>query len=494
MATVKQLWLGSLVLAILMVSWIPFQFFASSVGDNNGPLISFDSANKRSSQHQTGIEEEGAPLQLLQEIKKTYDPNRTSLIPLQTLYEYIQHHSDPQLEVEFQNCQAQNKNQQIGNTKSRHKYHDCLKDRKFMLVYYSCPSEAGNRLHWFMNSVIWGMVTNRTVLWRYLDVEVCDSLRQHNATRFHVLNSSCGHRPNHKEDCDHSLNLAKWLPSFDTWNERLQLDNNSHGTDTNDNDDSRYSIFVDPPDANVTSHDDPDSNIRLIQIGDRYRFRDVKHFSKAAKDDPSMSKVMSQLEHHGHFFLYGMLLETVFSFPQHIQPSHTTLQQQPTSKDTKTVAIHVRHISAMDKGGNIEVETACLYKLLKDHQGPCATYLLSDRPLAVELLSNVSRDVFNCTPITTNHDSKVQQEKQSFSFGASYQKDLEHGPNAGAGFFRDLALAAHARHGFVTSRMEQKRGKNKTIALRSSSALLLELMEYRSVRDGLGPVTKCHFK
>ena len=429
---------------------------------NNTNILSSDTPGTRN-KHANRIQKAHAELT---RIRETFDPDKTSLVPLQTLYRYIRQHNDAQLEWDVASCE-----QQL----------DCssLRNRKFMLAYYSCPAEAGNRLHWFFNSILWGIITDRTILWRYLSVEVCDSLRRHNATWFHVLQSSCDHKPNHKKDCDESLSLESWLPSFDQWNQRLQLqqDNNDDG------------LFVDPPDVNFSWTKEQQDHIRLIQIGNRYRPRDAKFFASTVKDDPRRHQVMSNMEEQGHFFLYGMLFESVFRFPPHMLPDSSSYMKPHRNMVPKTVAVHVRHVRAADQGEDIHVEQSCLQQLFKGHEGPCGVYLLSDRPLTVQLLANVSQHVFHCTPITVLHAQNKSNSSKSQSYGLSFQKDLEHGPNAGSGFFRDLALAANARHGFVSSRMDTKRGR--FIALRSSSALVLELIEYRTILDGMMPVDKC---
>jgi len=128
-----------------------------------------------------------------------------------------------------------------------------------------------------------------------------------------------------------------------------------------------------------------------------------------------------------------------------------------------------------DRGGNVKREKECLEQLMRSNDGPCTVYLLSDRPLTVRLLRNVTRSL-NCTPITANHETQ--------SYG--YRK--EHGPFAGAGFFRDLALAANARDGFAVS-LFGPRGRR--LALRTSSALVLELMEYRARMEGKRAVRRC---
>jgi hypothetical protein len=46
-------------------------------------------------------------------------------------------------------------------------------NRTFVVGYYYCPNQAGNRLHDFMNFLIVAIVTNRTLLWKHYGKETC---------------------------------------------------------------------------------------------------------------------------------------------------------------------------------------------------------------------------------------------------------------------------------------------------------------------------------
>ena len=41
--------------------------------------------------------------------------------------------------------------------------------QQFAVVYYNCPHQAGNALYSFFNQIIWSIITNRRLLWRYED-------------------------------------------------------------------------------------------------------------------------------------------------------------------------------------------------------------------------------------------------------------------------------------------------------------------------------------
>jgi hypothetical protein len=86
---------------------------------------------------------------------------------------------------------------------------------------------------------------------------------------------------------------------------------------------------------------------------------------------------------------------------------------------------------------------------------------MSDRPLTVSSLSAFVETARDCTALTVSHSKKQRSFRD------------EHGPHSGDGYFRDLALATSSSQaapphyvGFIGSKD------------RSSSLLLLELMEY----------------
>jgi hypothetical protein len=93
-------------------------------------------------------------------------------------------------------------------------------NRTFAVGYYSCPLEAGNRLHHFFNGLLWAVVTNRTYLWKYFDRETClASPKRPDGS--HLFNCNATNRV---EDCDTILERAAWLPSYDEWAPKLSLD------------------------------------------------------------------------------------------------------------------------------------------------------------------------------------------------------------------------------------------------------------------------------
>ena len=100
---------------------------------------------------------------LQQRQQQQYQPHgqKQLLRPQQILQQYIEWHSNASLTHDYQ---------QTGVFGIDRHTND---ERFFMVGYYSCPMQAGNRLHDFWNSFIVAIVTNRTLLWKYYDPETC---------------------------------------------------------------------------------------------------------------------------------------------------------------------------------------------------------------------------------------------------------------------------------------------------------------------------------
>jgi len=207
-----------------------------------------------------------------------------------------------------------------------------------------------------------------------------------------------------------------------------------------------------------------------------------------------------------------------------------------TDAGTFTLAIHSRHPVASDNGCSIAEEMACLEPILagavkerrndsgdNDFDGgdnssqPCNIWVLSDRLCTAKSLALwfSNRTEYNCTvkvapqpsfastPAIATVTSAIPQndvdDDDNFQIGNSTmnntndtlgnnEKDWvdshlkEHGPLAGIGFFRDLAYAAGGRSSGSFSGTGGARhaliGSYDDVGTRSSTRLLLELMEY----------------
>ena len=128
------------------------------------------------------------------------------LPPFEIMTRYIEQHSQQTLKKEWEDCEIR-------------KECDAINNRKFVVGMYSCPLEAGNRIHAFMNSLLWSVLTNRTLLARYETVETC---LEYGDQRTDELCKSRNEftTPSH---CDRILHLNPWVPTFDEWNATLAL-------------------------------------------------------------------------------------------------------------------------------------------------------------------------------------------------------------------------------------------------------------------------------
>lgn len=118
------------------------------------------------------------------------------LRPQRALQRYVSWHSNTSLALDY------DKNGDFVDSNNN--------NRSFVVGYYSCPIQAGNRLHDFWNSLIVAIVTNRTLLWKYNDPETC--FRAHIGYDTNPCEIS-----NHEQDCSRVLKRASWIPSYDEW-------------------------------------------------------------------------------------------------------------------------------------------------------------------------------------------------------------------------------------------------------------------------------------
>ena len=138
-------------------------------------------------------------------------------------------------------------------------------------------------------------------------------------------------------------------------------------------------------------------------------------------------------------------------------------------------------------------EKACLDKFFPQPQqrqaqnnssssSSCIVYLLSDRTLTVDILSDYVKNTLQCTPKIVNHTALAAAALSQPSYVS------EHGKFA-SGFYADWALAANARHGIFASRYTRQ---GRVLAMRTSSALVVSTIQYRSLAEGKRPLGVCH--
>jgi len=369
------------------------------------------------------------------------------------------------------------------------------RNRKFAVAFYSCPYSAGNRLHEFFNDLLFSILLNRTLLWKYpSSQEVC---HQYNL-RCEIFNSL--------EECDEILARAPWLPSFDEWAKPLGL----HGVKAKLLPAVRSFEFQRKQalrqnkhlNASLTSNDfykgqysmgvsaviDDDANDKTAGSVPAYKLvsygRDFLDLDWASPEDrfklPNAyaRHTASKLYSLGKAFLYGMIHRYSFDFSKNIQnslPADTRPPRSANSTAGYTIAVHSRH--PYDKrlpSCDISRERKCILDilqrqyptqygdpnhLLKHRLQPCAVFVLTDRECTLHNLREWIRTSTHCSVEIAPH------EKGNGSRG-------EHGAWGGVGYFQDLAFAsAGARHAMVASGGFARE-------LRTSSMTVFELIEY----------------
>jgi hypothetical protein len=355
-----------------------------------------------------------------------FNPTVQPLPPVKAMEQYIQWHS-----VESLHRQPHN--------------------RTFAVAYYSCPLQAGNRLHHFMNDLLFAMATNRTVLWKYWDRESCMQLG--NTYDQNVCSTST---MNTLSDCDSVLERAPWIPSFEEWSVTLDLppavevfEGGLQAPRSNPH--SQRVPWIDKK----TKRYGPASNWPLVvfqpKVGAMKSVSKIPGVDFALKYfpyDKNAQSVIANLFHLGNYFMYGMMFHKSFSLTSTILSS---VAKAPPTSDALSFAIHSRHADPDDDGSDVSKETECLSNLMANNHNVCQVYIMSDRRKTLSSLRRWLR---------SHHCSIVEAEHEK---GGSFEG--EHGPFAGIGFFQDLLVASQARSGYVGN-------------ARSSSKLLYEWIEY----------------
>ena len=265
------------------------------------------------------------------------------LEPFNVLTTYIEQHSRDQLYGEWSVCNENTDKVQQDNTTQTHSFKDSCKalaERKYIVGVYSCPLEAGNRLHRFMNALLWAVLTNRTFLYRYHDYGTCieyDEGGDMCSTRFEA----------HPSDCDNVLHITPWVASYDIWNERLQL-----------NPVVRAQIHMKGQgqvvDQNTLPYDEPTLS-KVIRTG--WQFKPNPSNILLAKEgvSPHLSLQTNQqrlieLKSLGVYFVYGMLFEALFSLDSQLLPDRSSIAESTAEVEQQTYVLHSRHTNAGENG------------------------------------------------------------------------------------------------------------------------------------------------
>ena len=325
-----------------------------------------------------------------------------------------------------------------------------LEHRKFAIGFYACPIQAGNRIHHFLNSMLWAILTNRTLLWQYWDSPTC--------MRWSREKMVC-RSMNREHECDQILSRADWIPSYEEWSQTLGLDEPEE-IPYHANHPKFYTI------SRYTWHEGDE---KLFGADNR-----TKYAMQVAVFGISISKVSYlrsakirrallhtdyaettclRLHRLGVNFLYGMLHRYSFVFGEQARKGLVGYQP-PTAKNAFTIALHSRHRYVEDDGCNIEREVQCLREVTKP---------INNRPIHVSIMADRTCTITRMTKLLERRNITVHVAPHDE--GSSFRE--EHGPFAGVGLYQDLALVSQARSAIIAT-------------LRTSSDLLRELVEYNS--------------
>lgn len=295
--------------------------------------------------------------------------------------------------------------------------------------------------------MLWSILTNRTLLWKYYDSDACR--RWGGVPKSKVCSAA-----NTVQDCDQILARAEWIPGYDEWSEKLGLDSPFqipyHATHPvtvpwdrfpwHEGDEKLFGVDVNGKyPQQVVIFGEGRFKFNFLE---QSQIRDKLLITSVARERSAM------LHELGVDFLYGMLFRYSFDFA-HV-PRRGLIKQQ-NQAESFSIGLHSRHMYEKDDGCDIHGELECLEKSIKDSNRTIEVNIMADRVCTIERL-RLFLSTRNLTVTVAAHDE-----------GKSYH--AEHGPFAGAGFFQDLALVSQSRSLFIGTK-------------RSSSALLLELMEF----------------
>jgi hypothetical protein len=283
--------------------------------------------------------------------------------------------------------------------------------RQFAVVYYHCPHRAGNALHTFLNSVIWAIITNRTLLWRYDEKSARNTVA----------------------DCDQYLERAPWMPSFDEWSANLSLPapvpvkmntllNWKHARLMNTTwhvfsyEEQRQSLkepvvtfprfrdWVDKKDlltSRIRWNDDPRELTLNQPFFSYWYYKRAPHV-----ESKGTRQLMTDLYAEGLSFLYGMLLRRTFRIKATDDLPHR-------ERDTGgiSIALHSRHSHVEWDGSDVRDEIRCFDQLLPASATGglnCTVYMMSDRQATLGILGEWLRQR-GCCIVTAQHTSSIQQ-------------------------------------------------------------------------------------
>eukprot|EP00934_Nitzschia_sp_Nitz4_P000293 Nitzschia sp. Nitz4//scaffold130_size63480//35641//37182//NITZ4_006252-RA/size63480-snap-gene-0.104-mRNA-1//-1//CDS//3329535198//293//frame0 len=374
-------------------------------------------------------------------------------IPYQMWLQYKHWHSQQALEQEFQ---------QLGGPSP---------ERKFSIVYYSCPHQAGNRLRNFAESMIWSMLTNRTALWKYYSNEECKRVNKDFPKVY------C-HSSYNVETCQELLDRNPSLPSFEEWQDKFKLPKRPRilrhwVTHTLPHDKSKipngYSYKGASTDNGIV--DTLNETVVVFPFAFLYSISQLNNqinretilSTQAARD-----RAVAMLTEPDSY-IYGLVRHHTF----HIQPKYEVPPQYPT--------VTKGHIKKENDGSHIHHEQACLDPILSNltKHDFCQLVLLSDREgTLLSIQAYIQQSYPSCFVHFVPRPAPEPEEEEESIDGIEQRTSwwTEHGSFAGTGFFQDMSLVANQLRYVPTTRTAF------VAAVRSSNRLVADTIHYELYR------------
>lgn len=351
-----------------------------------------------------------------------------------------------------------------------------VEGRKFLVSKFACPRQAGVHAIDYTTALLLAIATNRTLLHQYAGMGNWIQIGE-----------------NAPEVCQQLLRQAEWIPSFDEFFPQLPAATNVHVMEASNNVAKDDSIILELIQKKQRLHDNINHELviepaRLWGLGSvsstpyyhaLLDLRDHKastYVSQTFGIQPPLhqQKRIQKLYSESVGFVYGMLFAESFAFTDKVIES-VKFDLVPPDDTVFSIGMHSRHSDSKNDGIDNWAEFFCLDQLVQMYANdrPCRVYLMSDREETIKMVSDYATRQYNCTAVTvseyTQNDPSEQQQPMAInleSSGGTKKTIAEHGFAAGAGYFQDLALVSGgARSAFASKR-------------RSSSALIMELMEY----------------
>ena len=280
-------------------------------------------------------------------------------------------------------------------------------NRSYAIAFYSCPHQVGNRWHHFLNSFLWSIVTNRTLLWQYWDQETCQQFGGPYDGRI------CS-GANQVEECDVYLERDSWMPSYQNWTAKYknhpqpkQLSYwTTHGRTAQP---GRGVLPYDQSTKSITEqlgidarHDQWPVVVFPQMLGPAHTLgnsNNRQHLLQT-KWAQQTAKILYK---YGTNFLFGLLFDFAFGLTHQLYDNTTAMvlpnkhyyhenKQTANSKSNCSIAVHSRHTNRSELGNDVSEEIQCIQSLWNsqkhDYYQSCDLYIASDRPHTLEALVN----------------------------------------------------------------------------------------------------------